>query len=1004
MKAHHGKRFLSFLLVLCMIAAVAPLTLAADSALGAIQEANAENNFDYEYSTKTLTANGTGGTVTIAFNEPSGGLSSRDYYAAVIPSSSTSADDVRYVCLTETNGVLSSVYWRDGYTSFTVMLVQSAMNGGTVAISTTPASISQVSGNTQTYTLAFETTLDMSTTLAGIVDTYKDTNAMNSLRFTAHLRFPSALVPVESSLALDSEIFEISTSSYNSSENGVDITCTLRDDWQTLSSRQTLSQKLRQTMTFSGSTTIVGSSVDALVDDGTNALNILGWCTVENIPSNDTFTMGDTMYLSAPTAAVALNVADTMQVQVTDDDGNPVSGATVTVTLLGASSGTTATTNSSGVASFEESYGVYKVVVSYADANGEHTKTDTFSFISTSDTIDEIVLNLSETTTTVTTTVNASSSNDTANEDDDDVTVTASASGLESAVDTSSNDAILSTTYESTSSEDTSAASTVEEALIEAAVTEDNDITEDDVEDATVTVTDVSIDLTVATVDTSGTSSIETSTSAEETLTAIEEIKEAAASDSSTTVSDTSNIVVGEDIVGATIEDTTLALTDVLDIEVNMTTTATVTTSSGSSASVSTTTKVSNTNSWLTIYVKISEWLNSLIENNSLRFEDVVAYRYHDNTPEALTKIGQDDEKDGFFTMTAVNNGQTERYIGIRSDKFSIYALGIELEEGAVVPTSTSSNSGGSSSGGSGGSGSSSSNVTVSSSTNGKISVDKTNASSGSTVTITVTPDEGYRLNVLLVTDAQGNSVTVTANGDGTYSFVMPSGKVTISATFAIEIADVSTTGVADMLDTVNHSAYMHGYTDGTFAPDGSATRAEIAQVFYNLLLDQNVEITTSFVDVAEDAWYADAVNTLASLGIVNGVGDGKFSPNANITRAEFVAIAARFADVADSSVSFDDVSADHWACEYISTAAAYGWVTGETESTFAPSRAITRAEIATIVNRMLGRLTDESAIDAGQGTSFPDVSQSHWAWYQIAEATTDHSYTKTDGAETWTA
>lgn len=896
------------------------------------------------------------------------------------------------VCLTETNGVLSSVYWRDGYTSFTVMLVQPATNGGTVAISTSPASISQVSGDTQTYTLAFETTLDMSTTLAGIVDTYKDSNAMNSLRFTAHLRFPSALVPVESSLALDSEIFEISTSSYNSSENGVDITCTLRDDWQTLSFRQTLSQKLRQTMTFSGSTTIVGSSVDALVDDGTNALNILGWCTVENIPSNDTFTMGDTVYLSAPTAAVALNVADTMQVQVTDDDGNPVSGATVTVTLLGASSGTTTTTNSSGVASFEESYGVYKVVVEY----GEHTKTDTFSFISTSDMIDEIVLNLSETTTTVTTTVNASSSNDTANEDDADVTVTASASGLESAVDTSSNDAILSTTYESTSSEDTSAASTVEEALIEAAVTEDNDITEDDVEDATVTVTDVSIDLTAATVDTSGTSSIETSTSAEDTLTAIEEIKEAAASDSSTTVSDTSNIVVGEDIVGATIEDTTLALTDVLDIEVNMTTTTTVTTSSGSSASVSTTTKVSNTNSWLTIYVKISEWLNSLIENNSLRFEDVVAYRYHDNTPETLTKIGQDDEKDGFFTMTAVNNGQTERYIGIRSDKFSIYALGIELEEGAVVPTSTSSNSGGS--------GSSSSNVKVSSSTNGKISVDKTNASSGSTVTITVTPDEGYRLNALLVTDAQGNSVTVTANGDGTYSFVMPSGKVTISATFAVEIADVSTTGVADMLDTVNHSAYMHGYTDGTFAPDGSATRAEIAQVFYNLLLDQNVEITTSFVDVAEDAWYADAVNTLASLGIVNGVGDGKFSPNANITRAEFVAIAARFADVADSSVSFDDVSADHWACEYISTAAAYGWVTGETESTFAPSRAITRAEIATIVNRMLGRLTDESAIDAGQGTSFPDVSQSHWAWYQIAEATTDHSYTKTDGTETWTA
>ena len=55
-----------------------------------------------------------------------------------------------------------------------------------------------------------------------------------------------------------------------------------------------------------------------------------------------------------------------------------------------------------------------------------------------------------------------------------------------------------------------------------------------------------------------------------------------------------------------------------------------------------------------------------------------------------------------------------------------------------------------------------------------------------------------------------------------------------------------------------------------------SVTRAQIAQIFYRLLKDQNVKITVNFTDVAEDAWYAKAVNTLGSLGIVSGNGSGK--------------------------------------------------------------------------------------------------------------------------------
>ena len=56
-------------------------------------------------------------------------------------------------------------------------------------------------------------------------------------------------------------------------------------------------------------------------------------------------------------------------------------------------------------------------------------------------------------------------------------------------------------------------------------------------------------------------------------------------------------------------------------------------------------------------------------------------------------------------------------------------------------------------------------------------------------------------------------------------------------------------------------------------------TRAEAAQTFYNLLVNKDVMITVSFDDVSDDAWYADAVNTLASLGILKGIGSDLYAP-----------------------------------------------------------------------------------------------------------------------------
>ena len=212
-------------------------------------------------------------------------------------------------------------------------------------------------------------------------------------------------------------------------------------------------------------------------------------------------------------------------------------------------------------------------------------------------------------------------------------------------------------------------------------------------------------------------------------------------------------------------------------------------------------------------------------------------------------------------------------------------------------------------------------------------------------------------------------------------------------------------TGVSKWLETDEHNAFLSGYPDGSFLADKNMTRAEVAQMFYSLLLDKNVTITKTFSDVEDDAWYAKAVNTMASLGMLEGYPDGTFRPDAPITRAEFAAIALAFAyDPASASCSYTDVSANAWYYTYVAQATTYGWIGGYPDGSFRPNNSITRAEVAVIVNNMLGRDADESYINrnADELVSFVDLSKNHWAYYTIMEATNTHDYTTSSNGESW--
>ena len=270
----------------------------------------------------------------------------------------------------------------------------------------------------------------------------------------------------------------------------------------------------------------------------------------------------------------------------------------------------------------------------------------------------------------------------------------------------------------------------------------------------------------------------------------------------------------------------------------------------------------------------------------------------------------------------------------------------------------------------------------------------------GDDQTFSINPINGYRISDVIV---DGKSVGAVS----TYIFDSVKANHTIQVKFVKYnsiVADPEVTGVAGWLQTKEHNGYMGGYGNGLFGPNDNMTRAQAAQMFYNLLLNKNVDITVDFTDVPADAWYGNAVRTLASLGVIKGIGNDQFAPNRTITRAEFTVIAMRFANVsADVTNPFTDIATNDWYYTAVTSAVSYGWINGYSDGTFRPYATITRAEVATIVNRMLNRAADRNFVDSSAVTQFSDVASTYWAYYNIMEATNAHTHTiDNDGVESW--
>ena len=209
-------------------------------------------------------------------------------------------------------------------------------------------------------------------------------------------------------------------------------------------------------------------------------------------------------------------------------------------------------------------------------------------------------------------------------------------------------------------------------------------------------------------------------------------------------------------------------------------------------------------------------------------------------------------------------------------------------------------------------------------------------------------------------------------------------------------------------LNKEDHSAFLQGFTDGTFRPNANMTRAQVTVMFARLLvekMDIGATYTNSFSDVPASYWAANEIGYMEQFGIIKGFTDGAFRPDAPITRAQFAAIACRFEELTAGTKTFSDVPSDHWAAQYISYAAERGWVEGYPDGTFRPDAYITRGQVVAVTCRLLERTADQAYIKAyfdELPRTFSDMKETDFAYWYALEAANGHDYTKKADKETW--
>ncbi len=260
------------------------------------------------------------------------------------------------------------------------------------------------------------------------------------------------------------------------------------------------------------------------------------------------------------------------------------------------------------------------------------------------------------------------------------------------------------------------------------------------------------------------------------------------------------------------------------------------------------------------------------------------------------------------------------------------------------------------------------SNVKLQSAANGETSFTPSSPKKGDRVTITLTPADGYKASGVIVKDSRGNELPVINEGNGKYSFEMPSGEVTVIPQYEKEEEPIEDGGkgfidvpegeyFTDAVQWAVENGITNGTSETTFSPYEGCTRAQMVTFLWRANGKPAPTITErKFNDIVPGSYYYDAVLWAVEKGITNGTSATTFAPEEKVSRAQTVTFL--FRNSAESAyginMPFTDVAAGSYYKDAVAWAVKNGITNGTSATTFSPADDCTRGQIVTFMYRRL--------------------------------------------------
>lgn len=198
---------------------------------------------------------------------------------------------------------------------------------------------------------------------------------------------------------------------------------------------------------------------------------------------------------------------------------------------------------------------------------------------------------------------------------------------------------------------------------------------------------------------------------------------------------------------------------------------------------------------------------------------------------------------------------------------------------------------------------------------------------------------------------------------------------------------------IRDLDDVIKElrTPYMTGIEKDIFKVESYMTRGQGAFIFAKIINGEApTSIYSTFKDVPQKMWYAEAIGFCEKNGVISGYDDKTFKPEKQLKRAEFAMIVYRYLGYNENFTkqSFSDVKPGYYAFDAINTLKDRGILTGSLDGKFHPEAKVKRGEAATIINRALRRNPNVEFLNKYGNNPFKDLKKKHWAYYEILEAT----------------